>query len=95
MLRLDLPLRRPVDPDREAMMSRRPPLTPQEQRTLRHWSFAMAMLYGTVLLALLASAINGGPATSVADTAAAEKRQDANDAISSRHSPLTEASTQQ
>jgi hypothetical protein len=77
------------------MMSRRPPLTPQEQRTIRHWSLATAILYGTVLLALLASAINGGPATSVADTAAAEKRQDANDAISSRRAPLAEASTQQ
>jgi NAD/NADP transhydrogenase alpha subunit len=70
-------------------------LTPQEQRTIRHWSFAMAIIYGTVLLALIASAINGGPAIPAADTAAAEKRQVASDAISSERAPLTEASTQQ
>jgi hypothetical protein len=79
-------------------MPRRPPLTQEEHRTIRDWSFAMAAIYSMILLALLASAIvHGGPAPSVADTAAAETRQDAAGTISSGLAPrpLTEASMQQ
>jgi hypothetical protein len=77
-------------------MHPRPPLTPQEQRTFRYWSVAVASIYAMILLALFASLIvNSGPAHSVADTATAETRQDATDAISSRApGPRTEASTQ-
>jgi hypothetical protein len=78
-------------------MPQHPPLTPVEQRTIRDWSLAMAALYCVILLALFAAVMaNRGPAHSVADTAAAEMRQDATDAISSKLAPrpLTEASTQ-
>jgi hypothetical protein len=98
MIRRDLPVAcTRGDPDREAMMPPRPPLTPQEQRTIRDWSFAMAALYCMILLALFASAIYSVRPPSAADTAAAGMRQDAAGAISSERapSPLTEASTQQ
>jgi hypothetical protein len=78
------------------MMPPRPRLTPEEQRTIRNWSVAMGAIYSMVLLLLLMSVIvNSGTAHSVADTAAAEMRQDAAGAISSHAPrPLTEASTQ-
>ncbi len=69
-------------------MPPRPRLTPEEQRTIRKWSLAMAAIYSMILLFLLASAIvDSGPARSVADTAAAEMRQDAIHARSSEHAP--------
>jgi hypothetical protein len=57
----------------------------------------MAAIYSLILLALFVSVIvDSGPVHSVADTAAAEMRQDATGAISSERAPgpLTEASKQ-
>jgi hypothetical protein len=58
-------------------MHPRPPLTPEEDRTIRHWSFAMAVIY-LLALALFASiVINSGPTPEAADTAAAGTPQNA------------------
>ena len=79
-------------------MPPRPPLTPEEQRTIRDWSFAMAAIYSMILLVLLVSAIvqrwsgalgggygRGGNAT----------RRGRCDIIEPAPRPLTEASMQQ
>jgi hypothetical protein len=53
-----------------------PPLTPEEHRTIRDWSFAMAIIYSLFLLAFFASVVaHNGLAHSAADTAAAGMRQ--------------------
>jgi hypothetical protein len=59
-------------------MHPRPPLTPEEDRTIRHWSFAMAVIYFLLALAFFASiVVSTGPAPEAADTAAAGKPQKA------------------
>jgi hypothetical protein len=50
-------------------MHPRPPLTPEEDRTIRHWSFAMAVIYFLLAFAFFASIVVGtGPAPEAADT---------------------------
>ena len=76
-------------------MPPRPPLTPEEHRTIRDWSLAMAAIYSVVLLALFVSAIvHSGPALPVADTAAAEMHHAAGTISGPARRPLAEASTQ-
>jgi hypothetical protein len=73
-----------------------PPLTPEEHRTIRNWSFAIAIIYSLFMLAFFAAVIvHSGPAPSVPDTAAAGTRQEAAGAKPSPRvpRPLTEAST--
>jgi hypothetical protein len=72
---------------REVIMQPRPPLTPEEDQTVRNWTFAMAIMYSLFMLALFASVIvNNGPVPRSVDTAAAGTQQDA-----SRTTPLPSA----
>jgi len=38
-------------------MQSSPQLTPEEERSVRHWSFAMVILYGLFLIAFFTAAI--------------------------------------
>lgn len=70
-------------------MHPRPPLTPEEDRTIRHWSFAMAVIYFLLALAFFASiVVSTGPVPEAADTAAAGTPQNASGAT-----PLPGATT--
>jgi hypothetical protein len=82
---------------REVIMQPRPPLSPEENQTIRNWTLAMAVMYSLFLLALFASVlVNTGPVRSPSDTAAAGTRQDASRTtpLPGGRQPLTEASMQ-
>jgi hypothetical protein len=66
-------------------MHRRPPLTPEEDRTIRHWSFAMAVIYFLLAFAFFASIVVGtGPVPEATDTAAAGTPQNASGTVAER-----------
>jgi hypothetical protein len=78
-------------------MQPRPPLSPEEDQTIRNWTLAIAVMYSLFMLALFASVlVNTGPVPPAADTAAAGTRQDASRTtpLPGGRQPLTEASMQ-
>ena len=67
-------------------MQPRPPLSPEEDQTIRNWTFAMAIMYSLLVLALFASVIvSNGPAPRPSDTAATGMQQDASRTTPLRH----------
>jgi hypothetical protein len=72
-------------------MHPRPPLTPEEDRTIRHWSFAMAVIYFLLALAFFASiVVSTGPALEAADTAAAGTPQNGSGTMPLRSATTTD-----
>jgi hypothetical protein len=79
----------------EVIMHRRQPLTPEEHRTVRDWSFAMAIVYSLLMVAFL-TAVMGvtSPAPPDPNTAATGMQQSASRTMPSpdeRPSPTTTA----
>ena len=77
-------------------MHPRPRLTPDEHRSIRNWSFAMAIIYSLFILAVFASvaispappaahsAVTGAPPKTFFTTQSADVRQPPTDATTQR-----------
>jgi hypothetical protein len=79
----------------EETMHRRQLLTPEEQRTVRDWSFAMAIVYSLLMVAFLTVVmVATGPAPPYPSTAATGMQQRASRTLPSpdeRPSPIATA----